>query len=345
RLATAEPAVLKPLLLAALATADASVDPPVSDTFRQLRAMLAARVRGLPDGGSLPVPPDWTDEQRDALVRDFVSSPEAHALPAAAAEAVAVELVGYGCDNDRGQPLRVSTTKLEVLLMGWLPMTGLLDDEYVEHLPSVVPAWVRYAARRNSLSDSTVTEILTGIEDFTAQFAEVYDDPERWGPARNAVASILTDIDPERDDADEVFARRIFAVADVPGPGFDPDDEDAFFAVAEQEHPEYAKVFADSTVDPVVDGVDARLHATMHTVVARQLWFDDPPEVWATAQRLLDAGYDRHNVLHALTYALSTQIHGALTGTPGDDDAYRAALDGLPQSWEQAAAESDAGAD
>ena len=253
RLAQVEPADLKPVLLGALAASDDSVDPPVTDTFRQLRALLAARARALPDGGSGPEPPAWTDEQRDELVRDFLAAPEVVGLPAASAEAIAVELVGYGCDHDRGLPLRVSTTKLEVFTLGWLPMTGLLDDEHVEHMTSVLPAYVRFAGRRTGLSETSLAETLEGAETVAAQFEEAYDDASRWGPARIAVEAMLSDIDPDSDDADEVFARRMFALPRVPGEDFDPAEEDSFLAVVEEEHPEYGKVLAEPDADPMVE--------------------------------------------------------------------------------------------
>jgi hypothetical protein len=42
----------------------------------------------------------------------------------------------------------------------------------------------------------------------------------------------------------------------------------------------------------------------MRGVLAKQLWENDPPEVWRTARRLLDAGYERHEILHMLGSAL-----------------------------------------
>jgi hypothetical protein len=68
--------------------------------------------------------------------------------------------------------------------------------------------------------------------------------------------------------------------------------------------------------------MNIRLHLAMHDVVAKQLADDDPPEVYQTARRLLDAGYDRHEVLHILARPMASQIHATLTDrqpytTPG----------------------------
>ena len=45
-------------------------------------------------------------------------------------------------------------------------------------------------------------------------------------------------------------------------------------------------------------------HIERHMVLADRLWRGDPPELWEAAQRLLDAGQDRHLVLHALMAVL-----------------------------------------
>ncbi|WP_020577316.1 DUF1841 family protein [Actinopolymorpha alba] len=334
-LSEASPAALKVALDDAFAATDQVVDPPVHDTFRHTRALALARVRGLPDGGVRAEAEPWTQDEQTELIEDFLASPEAAELPEDAARGVALELVSYGCEQDHGQPLRVSPAKLEILLLNWLPQTGLLDRAYVDQVPDVLPAWVRYVARRTQLSQASLDETLGAVDVLAPKFADAYDDTSLWGSARAAVESLLADLDPDEEDADEVFARRMFAVGQVPEPGFDADDEKSFAQLVEEEHPEYAGYLTNPNARPVVDGVDPRLHVAMHTAVARQLWFNDPPEVWTTAQRLLDAGYDRHNVLHALTFVLSQQVWGSLEDQePHDPAAYRAALDALPGSWE-----------
>jgi hypothetical protein len=59
-------------------------------------------------------------------------------------------------------------------------------------------------------------------------------------------------------------------------------------------------------------------HIERHLVLADRLWRDNPPELWEAAQRLLDAGQDRHLVLHALM--------AVLDHTSGDETALVAVL-------------------
>jgi hypothetical protein len=82
--------------------------------------------------------------------------------------------------------------------------------------------------------------------------------------------------------------------------------------------------------------MNPRLHLTVHEIVAAQLADEDPPEVWATAQRLRRLGYGRHEILHMLGAAMSPQLWSALHEQREYDlAAHRAALAALPDSWER----------
>lgn len=82
------------------------------------------------------------------------------------------------------------------------------------------------------------------------------------------------------------------------------------------EHPELAEAIKnDEGENDLQQGgaTSPHLHLAMHEVVANQIWHDDPPEMWATAQRLTQAGYDRHEVLHMLASVVSNDIYNAMT--------------------------------
>lgn len=118
----------------------------------------------------------------------------------------------------------------------------------------------------------------------------------------------------------------------------DRDDEDERRFLIEAEHPELHEALHGGADEVAVDGIvmNPRLHVAMHEIVANQLWADDPPEMWETAQRLTDAGYDRHEVLHMLASVNTGELYEALRHqTPVDLDRMRAALADLPASWER----------
>ncbi len=81
------------------------------------------------------------------------------------------------------------------------------------------------------------------------------------------------------------------------------------------------------------------LHIAMHEIVANQLWANDPPEVWETAQRLLAVGHSRHEVLHMLASVVSAEVFEIMGHqAPHDIERVRCGLAALPQSWEEARA-------
>lgn len=84
----------------------------------------------------------------------------------------------------------------------------------------------------------------------------------------------------------------------------------------------------------MLDGqvVNPNLHIALHEIVAERLWADDPSETWATAQRLSELGYDRHEVLHMLMSVVSDEVFSATQpdAAPQDSGRTSAALAALP---------------
>ena len=118
----------------------------------------------------------------------------------------------------------------------------------------------------------------------------------------------------------------------------DPADPDDRHILIRAEHPELEPALESGRREIHLDGetINPTLHITMHEVVANQLWDDKPPEVWETAQRLLAAGYERHEILHMLASIVAADVFDTLKhNTPHDPAKTRAALDALPGSWEQ----------
>jgi hypothetical protein len=134
--------------------------------------------------------------------------------------------------------------------------------------------------------------------------------------------------------------RLAFAMPQIAEPGeetqaLDPNDADDRALLIAAAHPEL-----DTDAEAaLVDGheINPRLHLTIHEIIATQIVDDDPPEVWATAQRLRKLGYGRHEILHMLGAAMTPQLWNALHNQREYDlQAHRAALAALPESWERA---------
>lgn len=115
-------------------------------------------------------------------------------------------------------------------------------------------------------------------------------------------------------------------------------DPDARSIVIRHEHPEFEDALNDDfeEVDLGYGPINPRLHLAMHEIVATQLWDGDPSEVWETAVRLRDAGYERHEILHMLGRPVTDQIWAAWHDhQPYDRARHVASLRALPASWER----------
>lgn len=146
------------------------------------------------------------------------------------------------------------------------------------------------------------------------------------------------------DAADATVSERLAliasdrALASVDARAEDLADPDVRAVVIRADHPELDRALRDGRDEIKVNGepVSVRLHLQMHQVLATQLADDDPPEVFVTAQRLLAAGYERHEVLHMLTAPIAEQIFATLSdGEPYDRARHLAELQALPGSWER----------
>src|SRR3989337_2345784 len=123
--------------------------------------------------------------------------------------------------------------------------------------------------------------------------------------------------------------RLAFAIPPLPEPAdmgtLDLSDQDERARLIRAAHPELDT----ERETMIVDGreMNPRLHLTVHEIVAAQLAEHDPPEVWATAQRLRRLGYGRHEILHMLGAAMTPQLWAALHDRREYDlDEHRAAL-------------------
>lgn len=115
-------------------------------------------------------------------------------------------------------------------------------------------------------------------------------------------------------------------------------DEELRAVVIRAEHPELEEALQAGVRE--CEGpngpMNPRLHLVMHGIVAAQLWEDSPPEVWQAASRLLDSGYERHEILHMLCRPVASQVWEAWIDEQAyDRDAHVAALRALPGTWER----------
>ena len=196
---------------AALYMLDHTYDPPVSEDLRPMRALLDARMRRLPDGFELPDDSEeLTPEQREALLADFLISPEGRRWHGdEEAEEVARMAIDFGAGYNHGGPLRWSPVVVEIFMTSWLARKVTGDPELFARVPEVLPDWVAYAGRRNGVPPTLLREAIAAVGEYTAEMLAALENPEAWGPAKTlAVAALEAGVDLTDEAAVERFIER-----------------------------------------------------------------------------------------------------------------------------------------
>jgi hypothetical protein len=240
------------------------------------------------------------------LIAEFLASDEAEDLSdRQAASRCADHIVEYGCDRDFGRPLRVSPAKAETFLLDWLPRKVVLSRADQEAMPHVLLAWVRWAGARAGLSEAAIGATLEAVFESMRSFPTVYRDPASFGLEPEMVARLLPDGDLE------ALARRVFAFPLLRGnyrgidlstldPGLPADRKTLLAADHDDAGSQHTGRGLHVSTAPEV----STEHVDEHVTLADRLWRGEPPELWEAAQRLLDLGEDRHEVLHELMNAI-----------------------------------------
>ena len=230
------------------------------------------------------------------LVAEFLASDDAEDLSdRESASRCADHIVDYGCDRDFGRPLRVSPAKAETFLLDWLPRKVVLSRAEQDAMPHVLLAWVRWAGKRSGLADSAIGATLDAIFDAIPGFASRYKDPASFGLDPRMARRLLPDGDLE------ALARRVFAFPLLRGSYRGTD-----LSRLDPARPADRAILLAADHDDTKARRPGAEHVDEHVALADRLWRGDPPELWEAAQRLLDLGEDRHDVLHTLIETIET---------------------------------------
>ena len=254
----------------------------------------------------------WRGDHRAMLVAEFLASDEAEDLSdIKAASRCADHIVDYGCDQDFGRPLRVSPAKAETFLLDWLPRKVMLTPAEQHAMPHLLVAWARWAGARSGLDIAAISKTLDAVFDAMSTFITVYRDPASFGLEPDLVGRLL----PDRDL--EALPRRAFAFGVLEGTFRGTD-----LRSLDPANPGDRRILLAADHDDLGVSQASPGHLSQHAALADRLWRGDPPELWDAAQRLLDLGMPRHDVVHAL-------IHAIEAAGP-DHRAIRMALGDLP---------------
>jgi len=254
----------------------------------------------------------WRRDHRAMLVAEFLASDEAQDLSdIEAASRCADHIADHGCDQDFGRPLRVSPAKAETFLLDWLPRKVMLTPAEQHAMPHVLISWARWAGAKSGMEIAAISKTLDAVFDAMSTFTKVYRDPASFGIKPDLVGRLL----PDRDL--EALPRRVFAFGVLEGIFRGTD-----LSSLDPANPSDRRMLLAADHDQAANGAASAEHLDRHAALAERLWRGDPPELWEAAQRLLDLGMPRHDVVHALIEAVFC--------AGNDERAVRTALADLP---------------
>nr|WP_106249665.1 hypothetical protein [Allonocardiopsis opalescens] len=320
-----DPVRARGLLEEALAETNAAAVPKVSEGFAGYHALVRSRIRALPPNRRRrPLHPVYGRDRRATLAARFLASAEAAELSDSYTAGRCVDqIIDYGCDADFGRPLRISPVKTELFLLTWLPRKVILTPAEQEAMPHVLAAWTRWAGRVGELPAEAIRAVLDTLWESTEPFSAAYRDPASYGVDWSVLPRLLPDGDLE------ALPRRMFAFPLLTGVHGDldldeldpcePADRRRLLRLDHMDLPEPPAPGADAAAEGAA--AEAERHLDRHDELATRLWDGDPPQLWEAAERLLDQGEQRLDVLHRLI--------DALTAAAGDDAALVRALDEL----------------
>jgi hypothetical protein len=202
----------------ALEMTDMTLDPPTSDDFDNLCALVAARLSKLPPGRGVSVPSRMDEEERDQLLAKFLESDETVGLWGLSGEDneddtvehLAHQILAFSSDYVLGTPLRFSPVMVEIFCLDWAPRKVAVDGDGFTLLPDVLAAWIRFVGRRRGIPEEALADAVDAAYEYAPEMIELSQDPEEWGPAKIIALGIqqrgidLTDQSALDDFIDEV---------------------------------------------------------------------------------------------------------------------------------------------
>ncbi len=192
----------------ALEHGDMTWPPYESETWPAIRPLLDWALRRCPNGGSGFDRPELTDTEQAQLVEDFVRD-AGRRFDDSEHRDFLDSLMWFGTGYGYGDPLLLSPTKIEILLLDWVPRKIVADVEYLAKLPALLTAFVPYGHRVRGIPQSDTDETLELVKKLTPEYLTLIGRPRRQGPEALMERMGLLDAMPDEEYFIGVLAEQV----------------------------------------------------------------------------------------------------------------------------------------
>lgn len=166
-----DPADARARIEQAIKTGERVFPPLASETWPGCRSLVEFVARRLPSGGAGFERPTWTETQLDEISRDFFGSHFGASLTDDTdARSIVDDLLWFSSDYGPGDPLRWSSTSIEILFLDWFPRKIMGDGAYMRKMPVVARAFVSYAHDDRSIPAHLTVETLDAIDHWEPEY-------------------------------------------------------------------------------------------------------------------------------------------------------------------------------
>lgn len=174
---------------------DMTLEPPVTRDLRHLRALLLARLSGMPVGGEVPARGELSEDRREQLVAEFLAAGEAVALDVRGVERddvehLASQAMTFSLDSVRGTPLRFSPAMVEIFSLDWAPRNVAASEDSFTLLPDVLAAWIRFVGRGRAIPEASKAEAVEAVYRYAPEMIALSQNPTNWAPAKTIALAV-----------------------------------------------------------------------------------------------------------------------------------------------------------
>lgn len=156
--------------------------PPIeTETWPGCRPLVEWLLRAMPAGGTGHVRPEWDEDARAELTERFFASPVAAGHDAEDRQ-LFESLLWFACDYGPGDPLRWSSTAVEILLADWLPRKVIADADFLARAPDLLRSFVRFAHAEAGIRRELTDEALAAVDAHEPAYLETIRQPRPQGP-------------------------------------------------------------------------------------------------------------------------------------------------------------------